>query len=592
MINQENILAIIELIRKCNECAVFHFNNMSKISYKNDFSPVTKGDVEVSEIAVSGLKNIFPNTSIISEESYRSKQNFYVANYFWLVDPIDGTKEFINKSENFTINFALIKNYSSIFGIISKPITGQIWFNFNSRAFKLDKDQNFKKAKQIYCNNFNYKQIKTVSSFSHRGKNLENWINLVKPKSQENLGSSIKFCMLAEGVADLYPRNSPTMEWDIAAGHSILKAAGGNILTESGMEIQYGKADFKNKNFLAHGKLSKRLPSYFLTGLNNLDQTQYIEDMNLAVKAIKNFKLVAFPTETVYGIGAIGNNNNAIRSVYSAKNRPYNNPLIAHTFQKSIAEKLVCFTKLAHLLTDSFWPGPLTVILQIKDTPLSNLLSQGQSSLAFRVPSHPVALDLLEKVKIPILAPSANKSGGVSPTSAVHVKDDFGPHFKGKNWVLESILDYGTSEVGIESTVIDCRGDHPIILRHGSITSKMIYDVTKTEVLTLSKVTKLISPGLLTSHYSPKAKVLLDQKKKIKNSGWLNFGKISKSLQNQENVFNLSDERNLIQAAELLYSGLRFLDSKGVNVIQVMPIPNIDIGIAINDRLSRASTKD
>ena len=565
---------------------------MSKISYKNDFSPVTNGDIEVSKIAVAGLNNIFPNTTIISEETFKSKHNFDLNNDFWLIDPIDGTKEYINGSPNFTVNFALIKNYSSVFGIISQPLTGKIWFNYNNKAFRLDKNKNFTQAKQINCNNFNYKHIKTLSSLSHRTKDLENWINLVNPKLQKNIGSSIKFCLLAEGVADLYPRNSPTMEWDIAAGHSILRAAGGNILTESGMEVKYGKANFKNKNFLAHGKLSKRLPSYFLIGLQDFNQIKYFDDMFAAVKAIEDNKLVAFPTETVYGIGAIGNNINAIKSIYSAKNRPSNNPLIAHTFKKSIAEKLVCFTKLAHLLTDKFWPGPLTIILQTKNTKLSNSLSQGKSTLAFRVPSHPVALDLLEKVKVPILAPSANKSGGVSPTSAVHVKEDFGPNFKGKNWELVSILDYGTSEVGIESTVIDCRGDNPIILRHGSVTSKMIYDVTKKEVLTLGKVTKLISPGLLTSHYSPKAKVLLNQNKKIKNSGWLNFGKISKSLQNQENVFNLSDERNLIQAAELLYSGLRFLDSKGVNVIQVMPIPKIGLGIAINDRLSRASSKD
>ena len=482
MINQENILAIIELIRKCNECAVFYFNDMSKISYKNDCSPVTKGDLEVSKIAVSGLQNIFPDATIISEETYKSQQGLDINNDFWLIDPIDGTKEYINGLPNFTVNFALIKNYSSVFGMISQPLTGKIWFNFNNKAFRLDKDKKFKEAKQIYCNKFNNKQIRTVSSFRHRTKSLENWINLVNPKLQENIGSSIKFCMLAEGLTDLYPRNSPTMEWDIAAGHSILKAAGGNILTESGMEVQYGKADFKNKNFLAHGKLSKRLPTYFLLGLQNFNQDKYLDDMMLAVKAIENNKLVAFPTETVYGIGAIGNNNDAIKSIYSAKNRPSNNPLIAHTFHKSIAVKLVYFTKLAHLLTDKFWPGPLTIILQTKDTKLSNLLSQNTSTLAFRIPSHPVALDLLEKVKIPILAPSANKSGGVSPTSADHVKEDFGPNFRGETWELECILDYGTSEVGIESTVIDCRGDNPIILRHGSITSKMIYDASRTEV--------------------------------------------------------------------------------------------------------------
>ena len=291
MINLENILAIIELIKKCNECAVFHFNNMSKISYKNDFSPVTNGDIEVSKIAVAGLNNIFPNTTIISEETFKSQHNFDLNNDFWLIDPIDGTKEYINGSPNFTVNFALIKNYSSVFGIISQPLTGKIWFNYNNKAFRLDKNKNFTQAKQINCNNFNYKHIKTLSSLSHRNKDLENWINLVNPKLQKNIGSSIKFCLLAEGVADLYPRNSPTMEWDIAAGHSILRAAGGNILTESGMEVKYGKANFKNKNFLAHGKLSKRLPSYFLIGLQDFNQIKYFDDMFAAVKAIENNKL-------------------------------------------------------------------------------------------------------------------------------------------------------------------------------------------------------------------------------------------------------------------------------------------------------------
>ena len=138
------------------------------------------------------------------------------------------------------------------------------------------------------------------------------------------------------------------------------------------------------------------------------------------------------------------------------------------------AEKIVEFTKIAHLLTDQFWPGPLTIILQIKKNNLSNILSQGSQTLAIRVPSHPVALDLLEKVNTPILAPSANKSGGVSPTSAIHAKNDFGPNYQGKDWELEKILDYGDCEVGIESTVIDCRGENPIILRHGTITKNMI----------------------------------------------------------------------------------------------------------------------
>ena len=257
---------------------------------------------------------------------------------------------------------------------------------------------------------------------------------------------------------------------------------------------------------------------------------------------------------------------------------------------KHEAEKIVEFTKIAHLLTDQFWPGPLTIILQIKKTKLSNILSQGSQTLAIRVPSHPVALDLLEKVNIPILAPSANKSGGVSPTSANHAKDDFGPHYKGKDWVLEKILDYGVCEVGIESTVVDCRDKTPIILRHGAITANMIFNATYTKVLTLKKTQELISPGLLKSHYAPNAQVLLNQKRKINDSGWLAFGKIPKSLQKLENMFNLSPDGNLIQAGTLLYSGLRFLDSTGVKIIQVMTIPKVGIGIAINDRLTRASS--
>ena len=563
MITKNKLKQIITIARECNDCAMLHFNQLTKedIDHKADMSPVTKGDIAVNKLAVSGLQKLFPKIVIVSEEFKKSHTQFKNNSIFWLIDPIDGTKEYINKSPNFTVNFALIKDQEPIFGLISQPFTGTIWFSYNSKAWRLNKNIKMLKAEAIHCSEINFKKLKVISSLNHRSKNLENWINMTKPSVQENIGSSIKFCIMAEGKLDLYPRNSPTMEWDIAAGHSILKAAGGNIVSETGLQIQYGKTNFKNKNFLAFGKTSKRLPSYFLIGLNKLNKEEYTQDINIAVKAIENKNLVVFPTETVYGIGAIGNSLKAIKSIYAAKKRPFNNPLIAHTFNKHEAEKYVVFTKAAHLLTDEFWPGPLTIVLQIKKTKVSNLLSQGRSTLAMRVPSHPVALDLLEKVKIPILAPSANKSGGVSPTSANHAKDDFGPHYKGKGWELEKILDYGVCEVGIESTVVDCRGETPVILR------------------------------LLKSHYAPNAKVLLKQKKVITNSGWLTFGKIPKSLQNQENMFNLSPDGNLIQAGALLYSGLRFLDSTGVKIIQVMAIPKSGIGIAINDRLVRASSK-
>ena len=230
--------------------------------------------------------------------------------------------------------------------------------------------------------------------------------------------------------------------------------------------------------------------------------------------------------------------------------------------------------------------------MQTKKTNLSNILSQGKSTLAIRVPAHPVALDLLERASTPILAPSANRSGGVSPTSAQHAIDDFGPEFQGKGWKLEKILDYGDCEIGIESTVVDCRGNNPIILRHGSITANMISNATKNKVLDLKDPHENISPGQLKSHYSPKAKVYLDQKSNINNAGWLTFGTPPKSLQNKPNMFNLSPDGNLVQACYLLYSGLRYLDSFGVDIIQVMPIPQKGVGIAINDRLKRASFKN
>ncbi len=593
MISKNKLNQIINLARKCNDCAMSHFNFFEKknINYKIDNSPVTKADLEVNKLAVNGLQRIFTNTKIVSEEFKKSQKLFQNNNHFWLIDPIDGTKEFVNRTPNFTVNFALIKDHLAVFGLISQPFTGTIWYNFRGKAWKLEKNQTLDEAKEIKCSKINFKKIKIFSSSNHRSKKLENWISKVKPISDKDIGSSIKFCYLAEGKADLYPRTSPTMEWDIAAGHSILKAAGGNIFSEFGLEIKYGKVDFKNKNFLAFGKLNNRLPSKLFLNLNNINFSAYENDLNLAVKALENKNLVVFPTETVYGIGCIGNSKKAIKSIYLAKQRPSNNPLIAHTYKKKEAEKFVEFNKNAHALADKFWPGPLTIVLQTKKNQISNILSQGKDTLAIRVPSHPVALDLLEKISIPILAPSANKSGRVSPTSAQHVKEDFGPNFQGKGWKLDNILDYGYCEVGIESTVVDCRGENPIILRHGSITAAMISDISKTKTLSLKKSDVLISPGQLKSHYSPKADVYLNQNTIIDGSGLLAFGNIPKSLQNSQNQFNLSPDRNLVQASYLLYSGLRYLDTCGVKVIQVMQIPNKGIGIAINDRLKRASYK-
>ena len=192
------------------------------------------------------------------------------------------------------------------------------------------------------------------------------------------------------------------MEWDIAAGHSILKAAGGNLYCDNGFEMQYGKTDFKNSNFLAFGK-TDNLPSKFLIFLNDQNFESYENDMNYAVDELKKENLIAFPTETVYGLGAIGNSEKAIKSIYTAKKRPLNNPLIAHTFSREEAEKYIEFTNIARVLTKKFWPGPLTIIGQTKNNQFTKILSQGKSTLALRVPSHPVALDGTLRARVLLL---------------------------------------------------------------------------------------------------------------------------------------------------------------------------------------------
>ena len=593
MITENKIVEIIELAKKCNKCALNYFKKFDykSVRYKEDYSPLTNADIKVNDIAVAGLKKLFPDIDIISEELYKSHNTSNNKKYFWLIDPIDGTKEFINKSPNFTVNFALIKYNSPIFGLISQPTTGKIWYNFSNKSWRLDKNQDFKRSQRIQCKKINYQKLRTLSSFNHRSKELENWISFVKPISDQDIGSSIKFCYLAEGKVDFYPRTSPTMEWDIAAGHSILKCAGGNIVSDSGIEIKYGKVKYLNDNFLAHGKTPK-IPTSFLIMLRNKNYEKYKKDLYEGITELKKENLVVFPTETVYGLGAIGNSKKAIKSIYTAKKRPSNNPLIVHTFDKKEAEKYGQFTNVANILTEKYWPGPLTVILQTKKNYLAKLLAQGNSTIAIRVPSHPLAIDLLEHIKIPILAPSANKSGGVSPTKIEHVKDDFGPDFMGKNWNLTKIIDYGSCEVGIESTVVDCRGDFPIILRHGYITAEMISNIFNSKILSLHDSRELISPGQMKSHYSPKANVFINQKANINGSAWLIFGNHPKTLRKDQIMFNLSPTGNLYQASNLLYIGLRYLDSFEVKNIQVMPIPMKGIGVAINDRLKRASFKN
>ena len=588
MISYNEIKKIIDIVRECNEIALKHFYDKNlNVRIKEDYSPVTNADLEISKLASIKLKKLFPNDLIISEENYSDR----IKNKnkrFWLIDPIDGTKEFINKSGFFTINFGLVFNNEPVFGIITQPTTSSTWYNYNNKAYKISKSFEINDSKELKPKYIDLSKLNMICSSTNYKSGLKKWLDTIKPIKIEDIGSSLKFCYMAEGKYNIYPRTIPTMEWDTAAGHSILKASGGNIFTSNGLELFYNKQNFKNQNFIAFGKFKKiPPPKYFLENVKNI--SLYNQEIKDSVKSLKNGNLIVFPTETVYGLGAIGVNEKAISSIYKAKNRPKDNPLIAHFSNINQTEKFVLFTNLAKKLAAKFWPGPLTMVLQINSkNKYAKILSRGRSTLAVRIPSHPIAIDLISKLRHPILAPSANKSGGVSPTSADHVKIDFKKNV-GPSWKIAKILDYGKCEIGIESTVIDCRGKNPIILREGFITSEKIEEITNLKVVNKNLSDGLLSPGLLNKHYSPNTKVLINQKKYIVGSGCLSFGELPKDFKNSKHHFNLSLSENLFEASHLLYEGLRYLDKYNLNFIQVLPIPNVGIGKAINDRLKRAS---
>ena len=297
-------------------------------------------------------------------------------------------------------------------------------------------------------------------------------------------------------------------------------------------------------------------------------------------------EVVAFPTETVYGLGADASNEEAVAKIYAIKNRPSFNPLISHYSSADKAWLDVAPNELAFKLAEKFWPGPLTFILpKAKRTRISSLATAGLDCAAVRVPAHPIAMKLLEKLDIPIVAPSANPSTKLSPVSAEHVMNSLGSK-------LEWILDGRESEVGIESTVIDLTTDTPVILRAGIITEEEIFSVIgrhceerSDEAIPLSRIK---SPGMMDRHYSPNVKLRLTTNNPQPNEALLAFG--SENIpQGFSLVKNLSPEANLQEAASNLFKYLHELDAMNVSGIAVMPIPNEGIGIAINDRLRRAA---
>jgi L-threonylcarbamoyladenylate synthase len=295
--------------------------------------------------------------------------------------------------------------------------------------------------------------------------------------------------------------------------------------------------------------------------------------------------LVAIPTETVYGLGADATNGEAVARIYHVKSRPQFNPLIIHVADARAACRYVEWNDIADVLADAFWPGPLTMVLKRRPrSRISDLVSAGGDTLAVRAPSHAIAQQLLQAFNGAIAAPSANRSGRVSPTTAAHVRAELGDD-------VPLIIDGGACEVGLESTVLDVSGEQPIILRSGSVTRDMIEEVLGEKIADYhSPLTThhspIKSPGQLESHYAPSIPVRLNASDVAEDEALLAFGPTP--LVGAAKTLNLSPSSDLIEAAANLFAYLRALDDTSWRGIAVMPIPHEGIGVAINDRLQRA----
>jgi L-threonylcarbamoyladenylate synthase len=308
-----------------------------------------------------------------------------------------------------------------------------------------------------------------------------------------------------------------------------------------------------------------------------------------AASLIRSGRLVAFPTETVYGLGADATSEPAVAAIFEAKGRPRFNPLIVHTAEASAAFSLGVPDARAEKLADALWPGPLTLVLPCRPRcPVALLARAGLDTVALRVPAHPVALALVRAAGVPVAAPSANRSGAVSPTTAAHVLEGLGGR-------IAAVVDGGACPVGVESSVLDLTGRVPVLLRPGGATVEAIEAVIGPVALPIDRAAAeatqgLRSPGLLVSHYAPVLPLRLGAVSAGEDEALLAFGP---SPPPAPLAFNLSERGDLAEAASRLFAGLRFLDregrARGLARIAAMAVPSEGLGLAINDRLNRAA---
>lgn len=299
-----------------------------------------------------------------------------------------------------------------------------------------------------------------------------------------------------------------------------------------------------------------------------------------AAREIADGRLVAFPTETVYGLGADATNGQALARIFERKSRPRMNPLIVHLPDIKSARRHVLFNNMAERLAEAFWPGGLTMVLpRLIDSPIHDIASAGMPGLAIRVPSHPVALALLLAANTPIAAPSANKSGEPSPTRASHVWDSLGDDDL-------TILDAGPCSAGLESTVIGFEAGKPVLLRPGAIAREDIEAIVGELSEPSDDAERPSSPGRLLRHYAPKARLRLNAARPEEGEIYLGFGPLPAGVDGLQ----LSAASSTREAATNLFAMLREADKRGASGLAVAPIPEEGLGEAINDRLRRAAS--
>ena len=307
----------------------------------------------------------------------------------------------------------------------------------------------------------------------------------------------------------------------------------------------------------------------------------FYSNINKSKKILENHNVIAIPTETVYGLAANAYSDKAVKKIFKLKNRTYKNPLIVHYSNIKDLNKDCETNKIFNILYKKFCPGPLTFILNKKNnSKISKYVTANKRTVAIRFPKNILARNLLSKINFPLAAPSANISTKVSSVKADHVRADFGNKIK-------FILDGGKCKIGLESTILDLTGKI-MVLRPGAITIEQLQRALKRKIIFNHKLNKIKSPGQLKLHYSPGIPVRMNAKYPKKNEAFL---QLKSKIKNKINYFSLSKKGNMKEAAKNLFTMLRYIKNKGYRSIAIEKISRKGLGLAINDRLKKASNK-